>query len=52
MSGGEPMKGASCLKTLSKHYDEPTAFQPNLTKAEASNRVDTLEAKRNPVLQR
>jgi hypothetical protein len=52
MSGGEPTKGASCLKTLSKQCDEPAAFQPNMSKAEASNRVDTLKAKRKPVLQR
>jgi hypothetical protein len=52
VSGGEPMKGASCLKTLSEQCDEPAAFQPNLSKAEASNRVDTLKAKRKPVLQR
>jgi hypothetical protein len=37
---------------LSKQCDAPAAFQPNLSKAEASNRVDTLKAKRKPVLQR
>jgi hypothetical protein len=46
-SGGEPMTGAqaSYLKTLSEQAREPEAYDPELTKAEASRRIDALEAK-------
>ncbi len=49
VSGGEPMTGAqtSYLKTLSEQLHEPTAFADNLTKAEASKRIDALKAKRS-----
>ena len=40
---------ASYLKTLSEECDEPDAFQPDLTKAEASKRIDALRARRHPV---
>ena len=51
VSGDDPMTGAqaSYLKTLSEQCGEPEAFQPNLTKAEASKRIDALKAKRRPV---
>jgi len=51
VSGGEPMTGAqaSYLKTLSEECDQPDAFAPDLTKAEASKRIDRLKAKRRPV---
>jgi DUF3072 family protein len=54
VSGDEPMTGAqaSYLKTLSEECDEPEAFAPDLTKAEASKRIDALKAKRRPVRQR
>lgn len=44
-TGGEPMTGAqaSYLKTLSEEAGEP--FDPGLTKAEASKRIDELQAK-------
>ncbi|WP_270939170.1 DUF3072 domain-containing protein [Falsiroseomonas oryzae] len=44
-TGEEPMTGAqaSYLKTLSEEAKE--AFDPNLTKAEASQRIDELQAK-------
>jgi len=47
VSGDEPMTGAqaSYLKTLSEQVDED-AFAPNLTKAEASKRIDRLKAKK------
>ena len=47
MSGDEPMTGAqaSYLKTLSEQVDED-GFAPNLTKAEASKRIDRLKAKK------
>ena len=43
VTGGEPMTGAqaSYLKTLSEEADE--AFDPKLTKAEASEKIDTLQ---------
>jgi hypothetical protein len=49
VSGDEPMTGAqaSYLKTLSEEMNEPDAFSENLTKAEASRRIDALKAKRN-----
>lgn len=51
VSGDDPMTGAqsSYLKTLSEECAEPESFQPDLTKAEASKRIDTLKAKRKPV---
>ena len=47
VSGDDPMTGAqaSYLKTLSEEYNEPGAFQPDLTKAEASKRIDGLKAR-------
>src|SRR4051794_19911306 len=44
-TGGESMTGAqaSYLKTLCEEAGEP--FDPNLTKAEASKRIDALQAK-------
>ena len=44
-TGDEPMTGAqaSYLKTLSDQADE--AFDENLTKAEASRRIDELQAR-------
>jgi hypothetical protein len=44
-TGDEPMTGAqaSYLKTLSDEAHEP--FDENLTKAEASKRIDELQAK-------
>jgi hypothetical protein len=54
VSGHDPMTGAqaSYLKTLSEECDEPGAFAPNLTKAEASKRIDALKGKRRPVRHR
>lgn len=54
VSGDEPMTGAqaSYLKTLSEECDEPEAFASDLTKAEASKRIDALKAKRRPVQHR
>jgi hypothetical protein len=45
VTGEESMTGAqaSYLKTLCEEADEP--FEPNLTKAEASKRIDALQAK-------
>jgi DUF3072 family protein len=34
---------ASYLKTLSEECGEPDSFQPDLTKAEASKRIDALK---------
>jgi len=50
----EPMTGAQAcyLKTLSGECDEPGAFAPDLTKAEALKRIDALNAKRRPVRHR
>ncbi len=47
VSGDEPMTGAqaSYLKTLSEEARDPQAFSENLTKAEASKRIDGLKAK-------
>lgn len=44
-TGGEPMTGAqaSYLKTLSEEAEEPEAFDPDLSKAEASKRIDHLK---------
>jgi len=48
VSGNDPMTGAqaSYLKTLSEECGEPDAYDENLTKAEASKRIDALKAKR------
>ena len=45
VTGDEPMTGAqaSYLKTLCEEADEP--FDPDLTKAEASSRIDELQEK-------
>ena len=47
VSGDEPMTGAqaSYLKTLSEEAHDQAAFRKNLTKAEASKRIDALKAK-------
>src|SRR4029077_15682244 len=54
VSGNDPMTGAqaSYLKTLSEECDESQSFQADLTKAEASKRIDALKAKRSSVRQR
>ena len=36
---------ASYLKTLTEQAREPEAYDPELTKAEASRRIDALKAK-------
>lgn len=43
-TGSEPMTGAqaSYLKTLSEETHDPDAFAPDLDKAEASKRIDSL----------
>jgi hypothetical protein len=48
VTGDEPMTGAqaSYLKTLSEQLHEPEAFADDLTKAEASKRIDALKARR------
>ena len=45
VSGEDPMTGAqsSYLKTLSEQAHQPDAYAPNLTKAEASKRIDALK---------
>lgn len=45
-TGDEPMTGAqaSYLKTLSQETDQPDAYDPDLSKAEASKRIDALSA--------
>ncbi|WP_445304343.1 DUF3072 domain-containing protein [Neorhizobium sp. SOG26] len=47
VTGDEPMTGAqtSYLKTLTEQAHEPDAFADNLSKAEASKRIDALKAK-------
>ncbi len=47
VSGDEPMTGAqaSYLKTLSEQAHEPDAYQDDLTKADASKRIDALREK-------
>lgn len=47
VSGDEPMTGAqgSYLKTLSEQAHKPDAFEDDLTKAEASKRIDKLKDK-------
>lgn len=46
-TGDEPMTGAqgSYLKTLSEEAHDPDAFAEDLTKAEASKRIDALRQK-------
>jgi len=46
-TGDEPMTGAqtSYLKTLSEEAHDPAAFADDLTKAEASRRIDALRAR-------
>ena len=46
-TGDEPMTGAqgSYLKTLSEQAHDDTAFADDLTKAEASKRIDALRQK-------
>jgi hypothetical protein len=45
VSGNDPMTGAqaSYLKTLCEQAHEPDAFSADLTKAEASKRIDELK---------
>lgn len=45
VTGGEPMTGAqaSYLKTLSEEAHKPDAYDNELTKAEASARIDALQ---------
>jgi hypothetical protein len=47
VSGGEPMTGAqaSYLKTLSEEAGDADAFSEDLTKADASTRIDALKQK-------
>ncbi|HLH93046.1 MAG TPA: DUF3072 domain-containing protein [Xanthobacteraceae bacterium] len=47
VSGDEPMTGAqtSYLKTLSEEAKDPGAFAADLTKAEASRRIDELKSR-------
>jgi len=49
VSGDEPMTGAqaSYLKTLAEETGEPDAYADDLSKAEASKRIDALKAKRD-----
>jgi hypothetical protein len=51
VSGGDPITAAqaSYLKTLSEECDAPESFETNLTKAEASKRIDALKSKRESV---
>ncbi|MDT0576136.1 DUF3072 domain-containing protein [Croceicoccus sp. F390] len=45
VTGNEAMTGAqaSYLKTLSEEAGEPDAYDPDLTKAEASQKIDELQ---------
>lgn len=47
ITGGEAMTGAqaSYLKTLSEELHAPEAYQDDLTKAEASQRIDDLKGR-------
>lgn len=47
VTGDEPMTGAqaSYLKTLTEQAHDPEAFEDDLTKAEASKRIDALRPK-------
>ena len=46
-TGGDPMTGAqaSYLKTLSEQAHDPDSFAEDLSKAEASKRIDALREK-------
>lgn len=46
-SGSEPMTGAqaSCLKTLAEETHEPQAYDVNLSRNQASRRIDWLREK-------
>lgn len=46
-TGDEPMTGAqaSYLKTLSEEAGDPQAYDENLTKAQASEKIDELQGK-------
>lgn len=50
VTGDEPMTGAqaSYLKTLAEQAHEPDVFEDDLTKAEASERIDQLKSHRGP----
>jgi hypothetical protein len=54
VTGDEPMTGAqaSYLKTLSEQTDQPEAYDETLTKAQASERIETLKLARNTVKQK
>ena len=54
VSGGDPMTGAqaSYLKTLSEECGDLDGFKTDLTKAEASKRIDALKSKRDSERQR
>ncbi|MBO9096899.1 MULTISPECIES: DUF3072 domain-containing protein [unclassified Rhizobium] len=47
VTGDEPMTGAqkSYLKTLTEQAHEPDAFSENLSKAEASKRIDESKSR-------
>jgi hypothetical protein len=47
VTGDEPMTGAqaSYMKTLTEQAHQPDAFAENLTKAEASKRIDAVRSK-------
>lgn len=47
VSGDDPMTGAqaSYLKTLSEEVQQPEAFEPGLSKSEASKRIDDLKGR-------
>ncbi|NHT74171.1 hypothetical protein C8J35_102609 [Rhizobium sp. PP-F2F-G38] len=47
VSGDEPMTGAqrSYLQTLSEQAHQPDQFAEDITKAEASKRIDALRSK-------
>ncbi|WP_295174318.1 DUF3072 domain-containing protein [uncultured Brevundimonas sp.] len=49
VSGDDAMTGAqtSYLKTLSEELDAPETFDDNLTKAEASRRIDELKGRQS-----
>ena len=49
VSGHDPITGAqaSYLKTLSEEVDDPERFATDLSKAEASKRIDALKSKRD-----
>lgn len=48
VTGDEPMTGAqrSYLKTLTEQAHAPAAFDDDLTKAEASKRIDAMKEER------